>query len=418
MIYHPIYMQAETLLRQGKPEEAIKRLQAHLAEFPDDGQAKYLLAWAFYLGHQLPEARTAAETLFGEDPERAELVALLAEIDLAEDKYEDAESKARFLIGTDPNRPEAYLLLARVKFLQRHYDSALEYTSKTLELDSENKEALNLRVRISDMIGQYDKARESIEELLQLDPENPTTLANLGFQYLNEGKVRHALDTFAQALSIQPTNMLARHGMMEGLRSRFWIYRLFYLYQKFISRLSAKNSWLLIIGTYLAARAIGGIAEASEGKWQIVLNLLVVIIAITFFLSWVINPLLNLVLSQNKYGKLLLDDREKKMAKLTGISLLIALVSFLAFSMTGFYRLLISGFLFIGLMIPAGTYLNPSNEEKQLKLRNVGLAILVSGLIAILLDGGPFLIIPFLGLLGYQFYFNRMMINDFSRKFD
>jgi len=418
MLFHPIYIQVETLLKQGKSDEAIKRLQAHLSEFPEDSHAKFLLAWAYYMSHKLPEARTAAEVLFSEDPEQPQLVNLLAEIDLAEGKYDDAESKAKFLIGADPNRPEAYLLLSRVKFLQRNYDAALEHAEKALELDPENKEALNLKVRISDTLGNYAKARESIGELLHLDPENPTTLANLGLQRLNEGKVSEAMEIFSQALSIQPTNMLARHGMMEALKSRFWIYRLFYHYQKFMSRLSGRNSWLLIIGTYLAARVIGGMADATEGNVQLILNTLVILIAITFFLSWVINPLLNLVLSQNKYGKLLLDDREKKMANLTGISLLIAVTSFIGYFGTGYYRLLLAGFLFIGLMIPAGTHLNPDKADKQEKLKNFGMAILLAGLGAIAFGGGIFLIVAFVGLLGYQFYFNKMMISDFSRKFD
>lgn len=418
MLFHPTYIQAETLLRQGKTDEAIKRLQAHLAEFPEDDHAKYLLAWAYYLSNRLPEARTAAELLFAEDPEQPQLVNLLAEIDLAEDKYDDAESKAKFLISADPNSADPYILLARIKFLQRNYDAALLNTNKALELDAENKEALNLKVRVSDTLGHYAEAQRSIDDLLYLDPENPTTLANLGLQRLNDGKITEALEHFSQALSIQPTNMLARHGMMEALKSRFWIYRLFYHYQKLMSRLSAGNSWAIIIGTYLVARILGGMAEASQGKIQFILNALVILIAITFFLSWVINPLLNLVLSQNKYGKLLLDEREKKMAKLTGMSLLVAAVSFIAFFFTDSYRLLLTGLLFVGLMIPAGTFLNPDKEDRQVKLRNFGLGILISGLIAIAFGGGFFLIIAFLGLLGYQFYFNKMMISEFSRKFD
>ncbi|MCB0687302.1 MAG: tetratricopeptide repeat protein [Saprospiraceae bacterium] len=418
MYLHPTYIQVETLLRHGKTDEAIKRLHTHLAEHPDDLHARYLLAWAFYLSHKLVDARTAAEGLFAEDPEQPHLINLLAEIDLAEEKYEAAETKARFLIGSDADHVAPYLLLARIKFLQRNYDAALIHVDKALEIDPENKEALNLKVRISDTLGQYEMAQKSIDELLQLDPENPTTLANLGLQKLNEGKITESLELFAQALAIQPTNMLARHGMMEALKSKFWIYRLFYHYQKFVSRLSAKNSWVLIIGTYLAARVIGGLAEASNGNLQIILNTLVVLMALTFFLSWVINPLLNLVLSQNKYGKLLLDDREKKMAKLTGASMLIAILSFAGYFLVGYYRFLLAGFIFIGLMIPAGTFLNPEKTDKQQKLRKIGLVILLTGLLAIIFEGGIFLIITLLSLLGYQFYFNKMMISQFSRKFE
>jgi hypothetical protein len=185
-----------------------------------------------------------------------------------------------------------------------------------------------------------------------------------------------------------------------------------------MSRLSAGNSWMFIIGTYIFARILGGVADVSEGTLQFALNALVILIAITFFLSWVINPLLNLVLSQNKYGKLLLDDREKKMANLTGISLLIAIICLIGYFATAYYRLLLAGLLFVGLMIPAGTWLNPDKDDKQQKLRNFGGGILVLVLAAVAYGGGVFLVLSLLGFLGYQFYFNKMMISDFSRKFE
>lgn len=415
---HPVHLQVETLLRHNKTEDAIRRLQTHLTEYPDDDHAKYLLAFAYYLSNRLPEARQAAEILHSSDPEQPHVVRLLTEIDIAEDQYSAAEAKANFLVSLDPDDADAYVLLGRVRYLQNYYDSALQHIDKALGLDAGHKEALNLKIRISDTVGNYDQARASIKELLHLDPENPTTLANHGIQLLNEGQVEEALRIFSQALSLQPTNMLARQGMMEALKSRFWIYRLFYHYERFMARLSGGNAWMVIIGTYVAARVIGGIADVSEGNLKWILNGAVILIALTFFLSWVVNPLMNLLLSQNKYGKLLLDLREKKMARLTGICLLLSLLSLVAFLVTGYYQALLGTLLFAGLMIPAGTHLNPPKEERQKKLRIFGLVILAVGLVGILISESSIFLIAFLGLFVYQFYYNKLMISEFSRKFE
>jgi tetratricopeptide (TPR) repeat protein len=417
---HAIHLRAETLIKQGRYEEAIKSLSAHLTQYSDDAFAKYLLAYSFLLTNKIKEGRPIAETLMAEDPEQNYVVRLLAEMDLAEDKYGDAETKANFLVTMDPGNADAYILLSRVKYLQRYYDVALKHIDRALELDADSDEALNLRIRITDMMGDYDEVKASLNELLNRNPENPTTLANLGMQQLNEGKVSEALETFSKALSLQPTNMLARHGMMEALKSRFFVYRLFFQYQKLMSKLSGKQAWLFIIGTYIGARVLGRIADQTNGTLQIIMNAVVIIIAITFFLSWVINPLMNLYLSMNKYGRLLLDEDDKKMGNLTGLSLLVSLTSLGLFLFFGLDWAFMAMLLFLGLMIPTGTYLMPQTEEKQKKLKFFGISIFIFGLLGIVFSKatGIFFLIAILGLLGYQFYFNRLMINSFSRKFE
>ena len=417
---HPIHLRAETLLKQGRYRDVISGLRPHLADHSDDLFAQYLLSYALLLSNQLKESRSIAESLMATDPEQTHVVRLLAEIDIAEDRYTDAEAKANFLVRMDPGNVQGHLLVSRIKFLQRYYDAALTHIDRALELDPGSVEGLNLRIRITDMLGQYDKATDSIQELLNRDPENPTSLANLGMQKLNEGKVNEALEVFAQALAIQPTNMLARHGMKEALKSKFIVYRLFFQYQKIMSRLSGRQAWLFIIGTYLGAQIVSSWAGNMDGRWKGVMNAFVILIALTFFLSWVINPLMNLYLSTNKYGKLLLDDDEKRMSHLTGLSLLTALFSLTLFLVFGREEALLTALLFLGLMIPAGTYLLPRTKEKQKRLKVLGLLILAVGLlgISVLQASGLVFTIAILGLLAYQFYFNKLMISSFSRKFD
>ncbi len=417
----PLSMKVDLLLQQNRAAEAIKLLRSHLSEYPIDLKAKLQLALALYLNNELRESREMAEMLLSENPLEFGIVNLLAEIDLTEEKYLDAQKKADYLLDLDPENAHYHLLQARIKESQRYYDSALTSVGKALELDPSSVDALNFKALIADRIGNREAVAASVQELLSLDPENPTSIANHGLQLMDQGKTSEALERFQEALALQASNPLARHGMQEALKSRFWIYRMFFHYKKFISKLSGNQAWLFIIGSYIAYRILLGLATRSEGLVQIFLTLLVVFIAASFLLSWVINPLMNLFLWTNKYGKVLLDEEAKMMAKWTGISLAISLSSVMGYFVFGLPTLLVAAAFFAGMMIPAGTYLLPGKEADQKKLRSFGLIILALGLLGLTLPAGSgnlFFWGAILGLLGYQFYFNRMMINTFSRKFE
>jgi len=416
---HPIHLRAEQLLQLGRTDEAIRSLKVHLGDHPDDAFAKYLLAYGLLLGNNAKEARIATEELIREDPDKPHLLRLLVEIDIAEDKYLEAEQKAKFLLDMNPNAVESFILLGRIKFLQRYYDTALSLIDRALALDASNTEGLNLRVRITESMGEHGKARESIDELLQLNPEDPTTLANLGLQLINDGKVQEALDIFAQALSIQPTNSLARYGMKEALKSKFIIYRLFYHYNQMMAKLDSRRAWMVIIGTYIAARIVGQIAKNTSGIISTIMSVVVILVAVFFFMSWVINPLMNLYLSSNKYGRLLLDEDEKKMGRVTGVCLGIALLCLTLFWMLGSTSFLYTSFLFLSLMIPAGTFLNPDSAAKRFRLKLLFALILITGLLGVTFPQVFYLLIfSVLSLIGYQLYYNKLMISEFSRKFE
>lgn len=409
------YDRIHLLLRQHRPEEARELIKIELNKFPEDFNLRYLYAFTHYLTNELNESRRIAESLVEENPEALEVISLLANIDIADDLYNDAEAKARHLVAADPEESNYHILLGKIKYSQRYYDQSLKHLKKALELDPENKEALNLQSILAEQVGDQNLVRSTLEELLRLDPENPTSIANDGLRLLNSGKVRESLERFKDALQRQPSNQLARHGMQEALKSKFFLYRLFYQYARFTSRLSGKQSWIFIIGMYLIYRFSINISRNSEGSLHTLMTLIAILLGVSFFLTWVLNPLMNLYLLTNKYGILLLEEEEKTMAKYTGITLMIGLSLLVAYLVIGSEVLIMQGILFIALMIPAGTYLNPHGEAKQKKLRNFGIGLLVATILSFVLP--QFFIVAVVGLFIYQFYYNGMMINDFSRKF-
>lgn len=412
----PIIGRINQLYEQGRFKEAIDYLKSHLSENAEDGYLKYLLAQSYYHNDQQKDARMLTEQLMTEDPENMQLTELMANIDVAEEKYIDADSKADWLLNNDDTDSDYLLLKARVKFGQRFYDSSLDFIDKALELDPENEEALNLSTIITNMFNP-EQSGESVNKLLELDPENPSAIANHAMMLLRQGNHKEALERFKEALSKQPSNQLARHGMTEALKSNYFLYRWINKFFQFTSTLDGNKTWMLIIGIMIAQRFLRTAANNSDGGMKILLTTATISVSGFVFLTWVINPLINLYLNLNPYGKLLLDDDDKIMAKYTGISLFIGVISLLSYWLVKEERLWIGGLFAIAMMIPLGTYLNPVSDEKKSRMKIFTLMLLIVGLLVIVFK--PSLIVfPVLGLIGYQFYYNGIMINDFSRRYE
>lgn len=412
-----IQLRVEQLFNQGRYEEASVYLKNCLSQDADNDVLKYYLAYSYYLNDNTKESRTLAEMLMNENPEAMHVTELMALIDIADEKYDDADQKADWLLENDDTDASYFILKSKVQFGKRYFDKALGYIDQALELEPENEEALNLRTIIANQF-YPDQATHSIEKLLDLNPENPSAIANHGMSLLQKGKHKEALERFKEALSMQPSNQMARYGMIEALKSNFFLYRLFYKFFNFTNKLSDKNLWVLMIGIYVGQRLLRSAASNSSGTLHIVIMTVTIGVSAFLFLTWVINPLMNLYLNYNQYGKMLLDDDDKIMAKLTGLSLIGSLVSFVLFIFLfpENRTLIFLGLFLVFMMIPLGTFLKPSTKEKQNKLKIATIAIFIFGILGIFIHPTLLSIAAF-GILIYQFYYNAMMINDYARKY-
>jgi len=417
---HPILQRVEILFNQRRFKEAITELKNYLSQYPDDFYAAYYLSNAYLMDNQGKEARSIAQGLLEENPESSMVLFLLAQIDMLESRFDEAETKAETLIAKHPEDANNYTLLAKIKFQQRYLDKSMFYVNKALEIDAENVEAHNFRVLVAQQIGEDVSAQESIGEVLAMDPQNATSIANQGIQLLNQNKVSESLEKFKEALAIEPTNYLAQHGMKEALKSKNLLYRGFYQYQRAASKLSGNKLWFIIIGSYIGLQMLNRAAANTTGATQMILTILVIGIVSLFLLSWVINPLMNLYLFTNKYGRILLTEDDKTMAQATGLSLIFALTCIALHFLFPEMEWLLLAILFGGLMIPAGTHLLPQRSENRKKLKVFGIAILGIGLLGYFIAlGGEGLLfrLSLFGLLGYQFYFNKVMIDDYARRY-
>jgi len=413
---------AEVLISQKRYVDAESILREAIQNYPEASLIKYYLAVALLGQNRNDQAEQILRIIVGEEPENAAYLRMLAEVEIEKEDFEAAEDKIRHLLKTDPEEPDYYVMLSRIKYAQRSYDKSLEFADQALAQDAENLAALNLKVSISSILGKKDGLQESVEEALRQDPENSYTIANHAMSLLNQGKTQEALDRFKSALSIDPNNVLAKHGLAEAMKSKFWPYKMFYMMGMKMSKLSGNHMWYVIIGSYIFLRFLRTLADKNPSLAPF-LYPVVFFIAFLFIMTWVLNPLMNLYLSRNEYGKLLLDEDDLKTSKLVGISLMSSVAMLVLFAVLRLEVFFIGAILFFFFMIPLSHMYNSSfTEGDAKKVQWLTYGIIISGVLGLGLlattGSEVLLIVSALGIFAFQWILNAITIKRSGRRFD
>ncbi|WP_175489215.1 tetratricopeptide repeat protein [Neolewinella agarilytica] len=403
------------LQQQSRWQDCKELLESYLADSPDDSIAQlYYVNTLTNLGEK-KLARELIEPMLEESPDDPHVLRLAAIIELNDDKPKVAEKFAALLVEMNPEDDDAHTLMAKVKLDQRNYDAALQYIDQALALDPENQEALNFKIYISGFLGKSD-THQALQDALNLNPEDSGTVANHGYQLLREGKVKEALERVKYALSLNPENQLAKYVMVEALKARFWPYRMYFKYKEAMAKLSGGASFGVMIGLWFGVNWLNRLGANNPDLAPFTTPVVYFMVAL-FLLTWIIDPIMNFYLLTNPYGRFLLDDDDKLMARLVGGSLGLALLSLAAWFGTGLFTFQALAFAFLVLTIPLGSFLRPIRKNQRMILTVYTIALAVTGISAILLEQGFLINVALFGLLAYQFIINGMMAREGGRTF-
>ena len=416
--HNAINQRVQVLVSQSRYPEAIGFLKDHLTQFPSDLQSMMMLANIYILNEDKEEAKQLLFHLNEVVPNEPAILEMMAELDIQNEYFGGAEQKLEMLLQQNPEDAQLYVMMARLKFAQNNYDKALEFAELALEIDPENLNALNLKLITSSLLGQKDLSESAISEAMQRDPNNPGTIANKALHALRQGHVIAALEEARHALSIDPNNEMARYVMAEAMKSKFWPYKMMFIFHQKMARMTSTQSWGIIIGGYILLQLLSRAAENNKALQPFFYPLIFLIISF-FLATWILTPLMNAYLLTNKYGKYLLDDDDTKMAKLTIGTIGISLIFVLIIIVTGNPIAGIGAMIFFLFTIPLGSFLNPPKKSLQLKLTYFTIAIITSGILGLLfmqLTGNAILLFASgLGLFAYQWIYNGVMIKAGAR---
>jgi len=329
------------LFEMGRYKDAIPFLSQSLAENVDNINSKYLIAQCYFMTNDIERALKLALELRSANPGFDEIYFLLSQIYLHKENVKEALSNINTAIESNPQDENYFGQKAYIKLLEKKFEEALNVANEGLRINAKSDFCLNARATALTKLKRTEELEETIENLLQDNPEDSNSHANVGWSYLEKNDVPKALTHFKEALKLNPTSEYARDGMLTGVKAKNSIYNLYLRYAFWIGNKSEKNQWYFIIGIYLAYRFSVKILSASG---LAILAIPLIILYLLFALgSWIMEPLSNMILNFDKYGKYLLDDNDKLSGQILFyllISSLLLFVSYLAFKNN--YYLLIS----------------------------------------------------------------------------
>ncbi len=413
-----LIQRAELLIQQLKFVEAEKVLADLLTQDPTDIRVLALLSEVKLQQDKTDEAETLINSAIGLSPDIGYLYYLKSRIAINRQKYDDAEKELQEAISLEPQDADFYALLASIKLMRKNYQGALDTANSALEHDPENISALNTRSTALLKLDRHEESHQTIEGALREDPNNANTHANYGWNLLEKGDHKKALTHFSEALKNSPNNEYAQMGMAEALKARYFVYRLFLKYSFWISNLTAKYQWGVIIGFYFGFRVLRFVSNTNP-VLEPYLRPLILALTLIAFSTWVITPIGNLFLRFNKYGKHLLSKKEILSSNFVALSALVFLAGTAAYLITQEDQWLPVAVFGFTMMIPLSVMFAATKYKYVMPVYAASLALIGSLAIYRAFTSTDIYsnaaTIYIVGIVAYQWIANFMIIKESNR---
>jgi tetratricopeptide (TPR) repeat protein len=402
---------ARLLLAQSRAADAEREVMLALAAEPNDAAALALLALTRASQEKHEAALPPAEEAVGLAPDNAYFHYVRAFVLHRMDRDDDAFAAIQESLRLDPHDPNIFALLAGIQLGRRNWPAALEAAETALGIDPEHIQAANLRSMALVRLGRRAEAMQTVASALQRDPDNAVSHANQGWNCLHRNDPKRAQEHFREALRLDPELEYAREGMLQALKARNPIYRGMLAYFLWISRVSRGMQWGFIAALWFGTRLVRERAVSSHEQAWIWWTLLALMYGFVY-LSWTAQPMFNLLLRVNRFGRHVLSHDQRMASNWFGGCLVGAGLS-LAWtvwsdSSLGFIAML--GFVVLSICV-AATFSRLGRARVKLGIATGTLAAVgIAGVVAVLVGRGDLagqlgLIFAY-GFLGFQLFAN------------
>ena len=192
-------------LRTNRLKEAEATFQQALAVNPKFAAAHSALG-ALYLSQGKKEAaEQSLKSAFEHSPLRSGKGLQYAQYKLQSGDRPGARTLLQDLTQRAPDYLPALALLAELEVGDKRYDESAVLVGKILAKDGSHPDALLLSGRLKLVRGEPVKAGEELEKLLALYPQHPKALYFLGVAYASVGDKTKAVDRLNQSIKLAPT---------------------------------------------------------------------------------------------------------------------------------------------------------------------------------------------------------------------
>jgi Flp pilus assembly protein TadD len=162
---------------------------------------------------QVAEAREALDKAVKIEPQNSDVLALLAIIDVVQNRQESALDKAQQAVELAPESAAAGLALSYAQQGIFDVDGALSTLVKTAEANPDNAEVLARLAELQLAVGRLNQALAAIDQAAAVAPDNARIQAVRGFVHLTRVEIDEAQSAFSRAIELDQAMPLARLGL-------------------------------------------------------------------------------------------------------------------------------------------------------------------------------------------------------------
>ena len=165
------------------------------------------------------------------EPEHWQALHYLGLAELQQGRLKEADSLLSRSVAVEPRNANAWSDLGSARVRADAPQEALEPFSRALELAPEHPDALNNMAQALRKLSRFDQARPLLEKLVEQQPGQAGPLRALADVQTKSGDVAAAIDTFQEALRLDPDDPRIRLGLGDACESagRFRQARMQYL---------------------------------------------------------------------------------------------------------------------------------------------------------------------------------------------
>jgi len=379
---------ALVLYEQSRFDLAEHEVRRDLEAEPDNATAHALLGLCLAERGQNREAMWSAQEAVAREPLLSFAHYALASVLQDRERLDEAQQAILEAIRLDPKNTNYLAQLSSIRCDQGRWREALDAAEQGLRLDAEHVACINLRALALNKLGRAAEARAAIESALVRDPLNAVTHANHGWACLQKGDTSQALEHFREALRLDSEFAMARHGIVECLKTRYLVYRSLLRFMLWMAGLSKPWQWALIIGGAVAYVTLLVLAEKGVVPPGFVFPILFVYLAFGV-LTWIADPLFNLLLRADRFGRLALTVGQRQASSWVGACLVGAIVLAALADLTGWRAAWIAACLWGLLSVPVtGTFnVPPGRPRRVMAIYTLVVALLgVAGIVLLAME--------------------------------
>ncbi|MBN2040717.1 MAG: tetratricopeptide repeat protein [Spirochaetes bacterium] len=206
---------ASAMAELGRFDDALKYLDKSLEINEDNTNAKYGIAYIYYLMDKLIWSKRKANDILKINPYHYEALLLMADIKVREKRDEEAKSFIQKAIDSDVERPDAYVKIGQVllrdyKITQNpeYMSDAVEKFKRALAINPENLLANRSMGNLFLIQKNYEEALKYFTKSAADYPDNSISLYNIAITYAGMNDNKNTVDYLMKAMRLAPSDNL------------------------------------------------------------------------------------------------------------------------------------------------------------------------------------------------------------------